>query len=1382
MRLALVRFAVAIIVPGLLVASPALAQNASERRQVVQATDQVMEMARARQGAEAEAKAKAILFRLGIKFQKDDSDIEDLRNAMAFAMFVQGRYDDAAKVQQEIYDARKARLGKDHPDTLYFADGLAGTLNRAGRSQQAEQLYREIIESYARDPGPEDPLTLDLRRKLAATLSTQRKYEEADTIYADVFATLDRIGKGNDRKSLNDRVLYGMMLGDMGEPDRSIALLQDVMERQAKLLGEDDPATLTTLAAIGNSMAQKGDVDAGTDLMASAANRIASSDPDMADDIRGGIAYYRQQAAAEQETAKELTLEDVERDLAALAPDDDARRAELLLVKARMLFATMKVFDARRVYEEAVAIAERSDAVEPNVRLSLFGDLRDIYRNQGNPALSLKYAEKLVEAHRRYSADTDPLRLSALNSYADALRALGRYADADAPIREARDGFIKIFGAENGNSVSMTTNLAVNLDAIGRHEEAEGYYRQAVAGWENLFGREVDYILPPLNGLAYNLKYQGKYEEAERLLREELAIRRKLKGDDDPDTIYGYINLGRLFEDQGLYSQAESWFSQGLSEYLRTLGESETETLDAMDRLGINLKNQGKLDEAEALLRREIQAATDYFGEQSTIRIKALNNLGRTLEAGEDFEGAEALYREALEIGTMVLGPEDSETLIYAGNLGASLLYQNRWADAEPVLVETLEARTRTLGPEHPQRLYSLNDLALLYFFQGRYADALPLYEEAIPLFEAALGRDHPFSVQARSNYGVSLISDPDMAEPAYANAYRIVESLRSRRALLGRSGPDAMGLSIPSDNEAFYFKSLLDAAWNLGEQEPSRRAELLIEAVRAAQEAMDGPAGQAVAESAARSAAGSISKELESAVRERRELVDRWTELGSERNLTLAAGPDSQGRSIAEIDGERDRALARIESIDATIKRDFPQYFQLIKSDPVPILDIIDLMEADEALLLVLPSEFGTHVISVTADGANWNRAEISRIEVNALVKRLLWDVGASVEVNDVEAVEWASEGEGAYPFDRRSAYALYAQLIAPVESALAGKSHVFIAAGGSLSSLPFGLLVTEPPEGADGDPDVLRATKWFADAHALIQIPSLQSLQFLRSYARAPASGPGDSFTGFGDPVLEGKAETRGASAGPGLSGEAARAARRGHASGLAAADAFAIGTTRSGGGVVDISALKRMARLPGTARELEAMRSALGAPASSIHTGSEATEAAVRSADLSNTRILALATHGLMAGEVRGAAEPGLVFTPPETPGEADDGLLTASEVAALRLNADWVILSACNTAAGDGSQGAPGLSGLARAFFYAGARNLLASHWPVRDDVAARITVRTLEIARDDPALSRAQAFTLAMREIRMDPAQDSPFDTLAHPNAWAPFTLIGDGAK
>jgi CHAT domain-containing protein len=91
------------------------------------------------------------------------------------------------------------------------------------------------------------------------------------------------------------------------------------------------------------------------------------------------------------------------------------------------------------------------------------------------------------------------------------------------------------------------------------------------------------------------------------------------------------------------------------------------------------------------------------------------------------------------------------------------------------------------------------------------------------------------------------------------------------------------------------------------------------------------------------------------------------------------------------------------------------------------------------------------------------------------------------------------------------------------------------------------------------------------------------------------------------------------------------------------------------------------------------------------------------------LRDYRVVYFATHGLVAGEVKGIGEPSLALTIPANPTDIDDGLLTSSEVAQLKLNADWVVLSACDTMAG-GTPGAEALSGLARAFFYAGTRAL------------------------------------------------------------------------
>src|SRR5262249_38670206 len=155
-----------------------------------------------------------------------------------------------------------------------------------------------------------------------------------------------------------------------------------------------------------------------------------------------------------------------------------------------------------------------------------------------------------------------------------------------------------------------------------------------------------------------------------------------------------------------------------------------------------------------------------------------------------------------------------------------------------------------------------------------------------------------------------------------------------------------------------------------------------------------------------------------------------------------------------------------------------------------------------------------------------------------------------------------------------------------------------------------------------------------------------------------------------------------------------------------------------------------------------------------------------------------VLHFATHGLLAGESEGLApgraEPALVLTPPAQASEEDDGLLTASEVSELKLDADWVVLSACNTAAGD-KVDSQALSGLARAFFYAGSRALLVSHWYVDSQAAVAITSGAFGALKASPTIGRSEAVRRAMVALMQKTARD------AHPAYWAPFVIVGEGA-
>ena len=195
-----------------------------------------------------------------------------------------------------------------------------------------------------------------------------------------------------------------------------------------------------------------------------------------------------------------------------------------------------------------------------------------------------------------------------------------------------------------------------------------------------------------------------------------------------------------------------------------------------------------------------------------------------------------------------------------------------------------------------------------------------------------------------------------------------------------------------------------------------------------------------------------------------------------------------------------------------------------------------------------------------------------------------------------------------------------------------------------------------------------------------------------------------------------------------------------------------------------------------LPDTAEEISDIAKMLNAdPARDLFLRNRATESNVKVTDISGYRVVMFATHGLVPGEMPGLHTPALAMSNPSLTGEKEDGLLTMDEILALKLRADWVVLSACNTASPSG-EGSEAVSGLGRAFFYAGAKSLLVSSWPVETVSARLLTTDIFRRQAANPNASRASVLRDASLNIMKD---GTPF-SYAHPLFWAPFVIVGDG--
>ena len=832
--------------------------------------------------------------------------------------------------------------------------------------------------------------------------------------------------------------------------------------------------------------------------------------------------------------------------------------------------------------------------------------------------------------------------------------------------------------------------------------------------------------------------------------------------------------LAIALQSRGKFYEAVQHSSQVLEKLDQFGGNDTIEYVLALDSHARALAGTGRVREARILLKRALDLSSELLGTKHLLTTRILvhyssisNSLGDSEKAWWQLHTA---YFQYLEL----FGEEHPDTINALDKLGiatASIVREGNdemldMDEAQRQLSYAFVGNRKLYGNDDPRTLTSMFNLALVMEASGELNIAEEGFREVGLKQLELLGGDHPAFTETTSRLAGIRMQQPGSVASAHGLTEMVVQLVRKRRNnLLARPSDDAQRVR-ESGLSRHYFIQHADTAWldRKGNQRKRRS-----QALAALQDAMVGNTDRAVAMMAARKVISRKDKSLGDLIVERQNLSEEWQ--NNEKGLTLALTETDESAAarrgairIRQLEIER-----RSEAIDTKLQSEAPEYFEFVRSDALTLNDAKDLLQKDEAVLLVVPGNNGTHVFAIARDGAGWIRSDWDETKINDAVRRLLWDVGANVDVSASESKNWMEEGQGAYPFDRKTANNLYQEIVAPVAEVLRDKRHVFVATSGSLTGLPFGLLVTEPPVGEDGDPAHLRATKWFADAHALVTIPSLQSLQFLRNYRKRIEGKKGPPrFLGFGDPVLSGESEFR-----------SGGVVQRGSARTRSASTVFQEGTKETGSGLTDIAALNSLSRLPGTATEIAALSNAFGEELSDIYLGENFTETQIRQLDLDAIGVLAIATHGLLAGELSGNSEPGLVFTPPEYGTASNDGFLTASEIANLNLNAEWVILSACNTAAGDGSEGAPGLSGLARSFFFAGAQNLLVSHWPVRDDVAAKITVRTVEISRENPDLSRAEAFQLAIQEIRNDPQADGKTDTWAHPNAWAPFTLIGD---
>ncbi|WP_066968542.1 CHAT domain-containing tetratricopeptide repeat protein [Rhizorhabdus dicambivorans] len=721
----------------------------------------------------------------------------------------------------------------------------------------------------------------------------------------------------------------------------------------------------------------------------------------------------------------------------------------------------------------------------------------------------------------------------------------------------------------------------------------------------------------------------------------------------------------------------------------------------------------GRPGEAEDVAHKAVDIAVARFG-QSQQAVSYMVTVAKAQTVQGKTTEAIGTARSAAEILAKGIGPDAQRTLMARETYADALAAAGDGQQAITILREVEAARERKLPPLHRDHIGGRDQLATLAFKLGDMATAKTAQAQAQALrSRSTFPAEDVATLTGETRLGAIEAHQGD-SEGALKRVRAAVALLDQRLDQLSAAGRRRSGVEL--EIRAAYGWAL-DAAVTAGDE---------ALAFQLTQRLMESSAARAVREEEARSAAG--DPQLAELIRRRQDAAIELETL-LDRQLRLA-GRSADAATIKAVAAERKAAAARLEQRTAALAARAPQLIAPAGSEPLALDTVRAALKGDEALLVAAVAEGRTTLFAVTREQAAMTTAPAGARQIAELVTRLRSGItpqarpGASFALRAAAPSRAAiSDAAARVSFDYDASAQLHDILLpTPIRAAIANKPRLLIAANASLATVPLAVLAPRRSH------PTLGGTQWLIRDHILVTLPSVASVTASRSTA---AGRKVRSFFAVGAPDL--------APAGTALAFRSASMARQ----------------------VRDLPAL------PATEPELRTFARALAAPEQLILTGDRATEQAIRSADLTRANVLAFATHGLMAGDLEGLDEPALVMTP----AGSDDGLLTASEIMRLRLAADWVILSACNTAAG-GSSDDSGLAGVARAFLYAGGRNLLASHWAVRDDAAAYLSVETVR------KYGRGADPARALRETMLRMIDKQPFEGAEQPVNWAPFVFVG----
>ena len=895
--------------------------------------------------------------------------------------------------------------------------------------------------------------------------------------------------------------------------------------------------------------------------------------------------------------------------------------------------------------------------------------------------------------------------------------------------------------------------------------------------------------------------YLGNFKQGISLIKQSLDIHKSARGSP-------YLNLAKLYFKAGDYNAGKATLKAGIRFY-----NQRAKTGDGFriirDILRAELLHQeGKFIEEELVRRsvlKQMEQFKDYIKNYTRPYIYSISWLALNLAKQGRLIEAELEARRALEAALGYAGKESAVTARVVGVLGEIILAQKRLKDAEKLamarseIYEAVGASNNSLLKGEAIKLWCQVAVARLDFAEamkrfdlakGNFLDNQYVYETFFgrdPNFIMCLLKTERFEEAMRSINSVYKEYTQFFGESSYRSAEML--SLRGMaNAMMGmtRKAMKDFSESVPillkesTSAESDYLKNqrlmiIIEAYLDLltGIQRDKLEKEFgvdsLAESFKLVQPMIGSSVQGALGESGARAAA--VDPDLADLVRKEQDSLKQVNAFKAMLSNAMAVTTDQKNPESLKDLQVRIKTLksARAILIDE-IKRRFPKYSDFTNPQPVTFSQVQNLLRPSEVLILIYSTDNKTYIWAIPFNG------EVISSAVGTGKKKLRQIIAKLRKALDPEPTMFGDIPE----FDLAQAYELYSGLLKPVEKGWESATDLLIVAHGPLGQLTFSVLpTTKVILGKEQGQLFSNYSKvpWLIRKVSITRLPSVSSLVALCTVPKGDPSRK--AFVGFGDPFFNSEQLAQDKKQKMRHQVLAASQSETLHMRGIRITETGNLDSEK-----IISSHLESLNRLPDTAEEIKSIAEALGADfTQDIFIGTSASERQVKTMDLTDRRIIAFATHALVPGDLDGLDQPALALCSPSVTGGTEDGLLTMREIMKLKMNADWVVLSACNTGAAEGA-GAEAASGLGRAFFYAGTRSILVSMWPVETTSARNLTTRLFQYQKHGKEFSRARALRKSILELidgpgLKDNASGKIVASYAHPLFWAPFIVVGE---